>query len=141
MPNHEINLYLPCTGLTVKSWDANRMMNHKSAEEHKMISKARKNFSKDKRIINIRDDLLQKICCLSAIETESDHNLKFRSLKFLKLSVFIFFCQSDSLNSLSFDLTHLFLHQLSSLNLLSLDFTRLFKQWNLSDTTTFSNWN
>ena len=66
-------------------------MNHKSAEEHEMISKARENFSKNQRIINIRDDLFQKICCLSAIETESDHNLKFRSLEFLKLLTFIFF--------------------------------------------------
>ena len=32
------------------------MINHKFAEEHKMISKTDENFSKDKRIINIRDD-------------------------------------------------------------------------------------
>ena len=29
------------------------MMNHKSAKEREMISKTRKNFSKNKRIINI----------------------------------------------------------------------------------------
>ena len=67
------------------------MMNHKSAEEHKMISKARENFNKNKKIINIRDDLFQKICCLSAIGTENNYNLKCRSFKFLKLSAFIFF--------------------------------------------------
>ena len=73
-----------------KSWNADRMMNHKFAEEHEMISKVRENFSKNKRIINIRDDSFQKICCLSVIETENDHNLKSRSFKFLKLSAFIF---------------------------------------------------
>ena len=66
------------------------MMNHKSAEEHEMLSKTHENFSKDQRIINIRDDFFQKICCLSAIGAESDHNLKSRSLKFLKFSAFIF---------------------------------------------------
>ena len=66
------------------------MMNHKSAKEHEMISKARENFSKNKRIINIRDDLFQKTDCLSAIETESDYNLRSRSFEFLKLSTFIF---------------------------------------------------
>ena len=67
------------------------MMNYKSAEEHEMISKIRKNFNKDKRIKNIRDDFFQKIGYLSVIKTENDHNLKFRSLKSLKLSAFIFF--------------------------------------------------
>ena len=66
-------------------------MNHKSAEEHEMISKTRENFSKNKRIINIRDDFFQKTCCLSVIGTESDHNLETRSLEFLKLLIFIFF--------------------------------------------------
>ena len=66
-------------------------MNHKFAEEHEMISKARENFSKDQKVINIRDDLFQKTCCLSAIETESDHNLRSRSLESLKLSALIFF--------------------------------------------------
>ena len=66
-------------------------MNHKFAEEHEMISKARENFSKNKRIINIRDDFFHKICWLSAIGTESDHSLKFHSLEFLKLSTLIFF--------------------------------------------------
>ena len=32
-------------------------MNHKSVKEHEMISKARENFSKNKKVINIRDDL------------------------------------------------------------------------------------
>ena len=67
------------------------MMNHKSAEEHEMISKTRENFSKNKRIINIRDDFFQKICCLSTIEAESDHNLRFRSFESLKLSALFFF--------------------------------------------------
>ena len=65
------------------------MINHKSAE-HKMILKTRENFSKNKRVINIRDDLFQKTCYLSTIETESDHNLKSRSFEFLKLSAFSF---------------------------------------------------
>ena len=66
------------------------MMNHKFAEKHKMISKVRENFSKEKRIINIRDDFFQKTCCLSTIEIKNDHNLKSRSFEFLKLSAFIF---------------------------------------------------
>ena len=66
------------------------MMNHKFAEEYKMISKTRENLNKDKRIINIHDDFFQKICCLSVIETESDHNLKSRLFKFLKLLIFFF---------------------------------------------------
>ena len=65
-------------------------MNHKSAEEHEMISKACENFSKNKRIINIRDNFFQKICCLSAIEAENDHNLESRLFESLKLSAFIF---------------------------------------------------
>ena len=73
----------------VKSWNADRMMNHKFAE-HEMISKARENFSKNKEVINIRDDLFQKICCLLTIGTENDHNLKFRSFEFLKLSALFF---------------------------------------------------
>ena len=76
--------------IVVKSRNADRMMNHKSAKRHKMISKTRENFDKDKRVINIRDDFFQKICCLSIIETENDHNLKSRSLKSLKLSAFNF---------------------------------------------------
>ena len=68
------------------------MMNHKSAEKYKMISKTRENFSKNKRIINIRDDFFQKICCLSIIKTENDYNLKFHSFKFIKFLTFIFFC-------------------------------------------------
>ena len=66
------------------------MMNHKSAEEYEMISKTHKNFNKNKRIINFRDGFFQKICYLSIIETKSDHNLKSRSFKFLKLSTLIF---------------------------------------------------
>ena len=77
--------------IAVKSQDANRMMNHKFAKEYKMISKAYENFDKNKRIINIRDDLFQKIYCLSVIETENNHNLKFCSFKFLKLSALSFF--------------------------------------------------
>ena len=77
--------------IAVKSRDADRIMNHKFAEEHKMVSKTRENFGKNKRIINIRDNFFQKICCLSTIETENDHNLRSRSLKFLKFSVFNFF--------------------------------------------------
>ena len=65
-------------------------MNYKSTKEHKMISKTRENFSKNKKIINIHNDLLQKICCLSIIETENDYNLKSRSFEFLKFSAFIF---------------------------------------------------
>ena len=65
-------------------------MNHKFAKEHKIISKIHENFNKNKRIINIRENLFQKIYCLSVIETKNDHNLKSRSLKFLKLSIFIF---------------------------------------------------
>ena len=72
--------------IAVKSWNVNRMMNHKLAEKYEMISKACENFSKDKRIENIYDDLFQKICCLSIIKTENDHNLKSRLFKFLKLS-------------------------------------------------------
>ena len=74
----------------VKSRDADRVMNHKFAEGHEMISKARENFSKDQRVINIRGDFFQKTCCLSVIEAESDHNLKSRSFEFLKFSAFIF---------------------------------------------------
>ena len=67
------------------------MMNHKFAERHKMISKTRENFNKDKKIINIRDNFFQKIYCLSVIETENNHNLKVRLFKSLKVSAFIFF--------------------------------------------------
>ena len=67
------------------------MINYKSAEEHGMISKICKNFNKNQKIINIHDNFFQKICCLSIIETENDHNLKFCSFKFLKLLTFIFF--------------------------------------------------
>ena len=77
--------------IAVKSRDADRMMNYKSAKKHEMISKTRENFDKNKRTINIRDDFFQKTCCLSTIETENNHNLKSRSLKFLKLSTFSFF--------------------------------------------------
>ena len=77
--------------IAVKSWNVNRMMNHKSTEEYEMISKTCKNFSKNKKIINIYDDLFQKICCLSTIKTKSNYNLKSSSFKFLKLSIFIFF--------------------------------------------------
>ena len=56
-----------------------------------MISKAREDFNKDKRVINIRNDFFQKICCLLTIKTENDYNLKSRSFKFLKLSTLIFF--------------------------------------------------
>ena len=66
-------------------------MNHKFAEEHEMILKTHENFSKNKRIINIRDDSFQKICCLSIIKIENDYNLKSCSFKFLKLLTFIFF--------------------------------------------------
>ena len=127
--------------IVVKSWNADRMMNHKFVKEHEMILKAYENFSKNKRIINIRDDFFRKICCLSIIETENDHNLKSRSLKFLKLSVLIFFLSIKFIEFLVVRFNTFFLHQLSLLNFLSFDFTRLFKQWNLSDTTTFSNWN
>ena len=75
----------------VKSWNADRVMNHKFAKKHEMISKVHENFSKDKRTISIRDDLFQKTCCLSTIETENDHNFKSRSFESLKLSIFIFF--------------------------------------------------
>ena len=44
------------------------MMKYKFAKEHEMISKTRKNFIKNKRAINIRDDSFQKIYCLSIIE-------------------------------------------------------------------------
>ena len=77
--------------IAVKSWNADRIVNYKSTEEYEMISKIHKNFNKNKRIINIRDNLFQKICCLSTIETKNDHNLKFHLFKFLKLSAFIFF--------------------------------------------------
>ena len=76
--------------IAVKSRNAERVMNYKFIEEHKIISKTRKNFGKNKRIINIRNDPFQKICCMSVIEIESDHNLKSRSLKFLKLLTFNF---------------------------------------------------
>ena len=75
----------------VKSWNADRMINHKSAEEHGMISKVRENFSKNKKTINIRDDFFQKTCCLSVTEAENDHNLRSRSFEFLKFSALIFF--------------------------------------------------
>ena len=67
------------------------MMNHKFVKEHKMISKVHENFSKNKRIINIRDNLFQKIYYLSNIEMKNDHNMRSRSFKFLKLSALIFF--------------------------------------------------
>ena len=67
------------------------MMNHKFAKEHEMILKAREDFSKNQRIINIRDDFFQKICCLSTIKIKNNYNLKSRSFKFLKFSIFIFF--------------------------------------------------
>ena len=67
------------------------MMNHKFIKGHKIISKTRENFDKNKRIINIHNDFFQKTCCLSAIETENNHNLKSRFFKFLKLSTFSFF--------------------------------------------------
>ena len=66
------------------------MINHKFAKEHKIILKARKNFSKIKKTINISDDLFQKIRYLLVIETENDHDLKTLSFKFLKLFAFIF---------------------------------------------------
>ena len=66
------------------------MMNYKSTEEYKMISKTRKNFSKEKKTINIRNNFFQKIYYLSVIEIENDHNLKFLSFKFFKLSALIF---------------------------------------------------
>ena len=46
--------------IIVKSRNADRMMNHKFVKEYKMISKSRKNFGKNKRIINIRDDFFFK---------------------------------------------------------------------------------
>ena len=55
-----------------------------------MISKARENFRKNKRIVNICDNLFQKICCLSAIKIKNNHNLKFYSFKSLKLLTLIF---------------------------------------------------
>ena len=58
------------------------MMNYKSTKEYRMISKICENFSKNKKTINIRDNLFQKICCLSIIETENDYNLKFYLFKF-----------------------------------------------------------
>ena len=77
--------------IVIKLRNVDRMMNHKFAKEHEMISKARENFDKNTKIINIRDDFFQKICCLLVIKTESDHNLKSCSFKFLKLSTFNFF--------------------------------------------------
>ena len=65
------------------------MINHKFAKEYKIISKIYENFSKDKKVINICDNFFQKICCLSIIETENNHSLKFFSVKSLKLSSFI----------------------------------------------------
>ena len=41
---------------TVKSWDADSIVNRRRAEKSKMISKARENFSKNRRAINIRGD-------------------------------------------------------------------------------------
>ena len=76
--------------IAVKSWNADRIMNHKSAKEYKMILKTHKNFSKNKKSINIYDDLFQKICCLWVIETENNHNFKSCSFKSLKLLIFIF---------------------------------------------------
>ena len=35
-------------------------MNHKSAKKHEMISKTRKNFSKNKKVTNICDDIFRK---------------------------------------------------------------------------------
>ena len=70
------------------------MMNYKFIKKHKMILKARENFNKNKRNINIHDNFFQKICYLSIIETENDHNLKFRLFKFLKLSALTFFSVS-----------------------------------------------
>ena len=67
------------------------MMNHKFAKEYKIISKTRENFNKNKEVINICDNLFQKIYCLLIIKTKNDHNLEFLSLKFLKFSVHIFF--------------------------------------------------
>ena len=66
------------------------MMNHKFTKRHEMISKARKNLNKNKKIVNVRDNLFQKICYLSIIEIKNDRNLKFFSFKFLKFSGFIF---------------------------------------------------
>ena len=36
--------------IAVKSWNANRMMNHKSAKKHEIILKTYKNFSKIKEL-------------------------------------------------------------------------------------------
>ena len=77
--------------IIIKSQNADRTMNYKFAKEYEMISKVYKNVNKNKSAINIRDDYFQKTYCLSAIETENDHNLKFRSYKSLKLSAFNFF--------------------------------------------------
>ena len=68
----------------------NRMMNHKFAEEHEMISKACENFSKNKRFINIHDDFFQKIYCLLTIDIRTDHNSEFFLSEFLKLSTLVF---------------------------------------------------
>ena len=76
--------------IVIKSQNADRVMNHKFIKEHEMILKTCKNFDKNKRTINIRNNLFQKICCLSIIEIENDHNLKFHSFKYLKFLIFNF---------------------------------------------------
>ena len=43
-----------------------------------------------KRVINNRDDFFLKACSLSAVSIKNDHNLKFFSFEFLKLSAFLF---------------------------------------------------
>ena len=77
--------------IVIKLWSIDWVMNHKFIKRYEIISKTYENFSKDKRVINIYNDFFQKICCLSTIEIKNDHNLKSRSFKFLKLSIFIFF--------------------------------------------------
>ena len=67
------------------------MMNYRFAKEHKMISKTRENFSRNKKIIDICDHFFQKICCLGIIETKDDHNVKYLLFKVLKLLIFISF--------------------------------------------------
>ena len=101
------------------------MMNYKSAKKHEMISKARENFSKNERSINIRDDFFQKICCLLTIETKNNHNLKSRSFKFLKFLTFIFFSSIKFTEFFISRFNTFFLHYLNSLNFLSLGLTRL----------------
>ena len=60
-------------------------------KKYEIISKTCEDFSKNKKIINIHNNLFQKICCLLIIKTENDHNLRSRLFKFLKLSALIFF--------------------------------------------------